>query len=163
MSLCQLSLKAIKPLMSKPFPFKYKSTRARVFKKKKKSAEMGYLIWLAAIGLSGAFLKSMQSMQFIPATVADRVICIWCTFSFQQHSLLQFESLQNLVMGLAESLSLSQKEFPKGKLIIAYLCLMKISYVYPNIKCTSYNTSILLNKLIQRISHTKQSPKNILF
>lgn len=68
---------------------------------------MGYLIWLVAIGLSGAFLKSMQSRQFIPATVADRVICIWCTFSFQQHSLLQSESLQNLVMGLAESLSLS--------------------------------------------------------
>lgn len=99
-------LNAIKPLMSKPFPFKYKSTRARVWKKKK-SAEIGYLIWLAAIGLSGAFLKSMQSMQFIPARVADRVVCIWCTFSFQQHSLLQFESLQNLVIGLAESLSCS--------------------------------------------------------
>lgn len=44
---------------------------------------MGYLIWVVAIGLSGAFLKSMQSMQFILATVADRVVCIWGTFSFQ--------------------------------------------------------------------------------
>lgn len=52
---------------------------------------MGYLIWVVAIGLSGAFLKSMQTTQFILATVADRVVCMGGTFSFQQHSLLQFE------------------------------------------------------------------------
>lgn len=40
-------------------------------KKRKKSAEMGYLIWVAAVGLSGAFLKFMQSTQFILAIAAD--------------------------------------------------------------------------------------------
>lgn len=120
--------------MSKPFPFAYKSTRARVFKKKKKkSAEMGYLIWFVAIALSGAFLKSMQSVQFIPATVADRVVCIWRTFSFQLHSLLQFGSLQNPVMALGKTLLLSCEQRPKGKLILAHLCLMKINNVYPYI------------------------------
>lgn len=44
---------------------------------------MGYLTWVAAAGLAGAFLKSMQSTQFILATVADRGVCIWGTFSFQ--------------------------------------------------------------------------------
>lgn len=67
---------------------------------------MGYLIWVAATGLSGAFLKSMQSMQFILATVADRVVCIWGAFFFGQRSALQFESLQNLFMGLAKSILL---------------------------------------------------------
>lgn len=77
---------------------------------------MGYLIWVVAIGLSGAFLKSMQSMQFILATVADRVVCMWDAFSFQQHSLLQFESLQNLVMGLAKVYCFNRKNAPEESL-----------------------------------------------
>jgi len=57
--------------VSEPFPSNTKSAEQEFKKKRKKSAEMGYLIWVAAVGLSGAFLKFMQSTQFILAIAAD--------------------------------------------------------------------------------------------